>query len=166
MVEELVGDTAGNPPIFGYEMCCAGMLGDILPHLNAFVAQSGHNEAYNIRDSRYSKAVTAVVVECKDFSGTYADSGGGRVSIQQDKCDASVENTYQGWQVTGKVVGDVIYLWDLKGLQVDECISWSNGAVWADFEGLTQDIKQLEDLKDLSIKERAGHIVGVVPQAG
>eukprot|EP00930_Biecheleria_cincta_P004721 TRINITY_DN105651_c0_g1_i1.p1 TRINITY_DN105651_c0_g1~~TRINITY_DN105651_c0_g1_i1.p1 ORF type:complete len:383 (+),score=20.53 TRINITY_DN105651_c0_g1_i1:79-1227(+) len=56
-IQRLAGEKAGRLPIFSYEMCCAGMLGQIMPPLVGATLHHGEDETYNALNPRYSRAV-------------------------------------------------------------------------------------------------------------
>merc|ERR1711957_223474 len=59
--EQVAGEAAGWPDIFSYEMCCAGMVGELLPGLLPYASLQGENEAYSTSDPRFHLPVEKAI---------------------------------------------------------------------------------------------------------
>lgn len=133
----------GPPPVFGYEMCCSGMLGVLYPPLAWAVYDRSQHEAFNPEDPRYAFPVGSTapprvglkvdglkVPDCSDLRGEYLDSGGGTVRIRQDGCSVEATNEFQRWSVRGRVAGTKLQLWTMSVELSQNEMRWANGAVW------------------------------------
>ncbi|CAE7822554.1 Dagla, partial [Symbiodinium sp. CCMP2456] len=140
--------TPPHPAIFSYEMCCASMVGELVPGLSPFFHHQSSGEYYGA-DVRAQKpqaarpwavgAATEAVrghtskaskEGCANFEGLYQDSGGGVVEVSQRNCKIQAKNAAQRWSTDAKADGIQVFMWDVVGTLRDGFISWSNQATW------------------------------------
>ncbi|CAE7353205.1 Dagla [Symbiodinium natans] len=144
-----------SPAIFSYEMCCASMVGELVPGLAPFFHSQSSGEYYRsdavdkkphaalppwkakaakeaaTKDANQTVAKPETASSlCANFAGLYQDSGGGVVQVSQLGCTIHAENAAQRWSADARADGVQVFLWEHTGALKDGFISWSNQAVW------------------------------------
>lgn len=140
--------TPPHPAIFSYEMCCASMVGELVPGLSPFFHHQSSGEYYGAdvraqkpqaarpwavgaaKEAARGHTSRASKEGCANFEGLYQDSGGGVVEVSQTKCNIRAKNAAQRWSMDANADGIQVFMWDVVGTLRDGFISWSNQATW------------------------------------